>query len=134
MSSKLNIGSVIWNATTGVEQGNILHSNALKTVNGTSLVGSGDFSPLSFTLIGTTSSASATFTHTISQYKALLFQYESGNAQDSKLERYQVTSITHSFQDTLEQGGQSISYNITATNITITGNTDGFILTIHGVK
>jgi hypothetical protein len=51
MSSKLNIGSVIWNATTGVEQGTILHSNALKTVNGTSLVGSGDLKP-SLTLLG----------------------------------------------------------------------------------
>ena len=57
MSSKLNIGSVIWNATTGVEQGTILHSNALKTVNGTSLVGSGDLeTQLTSTLLGSRNS------------------------------------------------------------------------------
>ena len=76
MSSKLNIGSVIWNATTGVEQGDILHSNALKTVNGTSLVGSGDLGVNTVLLATRTATGAFTITPSKGVNSILLFIFK----------------------------------------------------------
>jgi len=76
MSSKLNIGSVIWNATTGVEQGDILHSNALKTINGTSLVGSGDLGVNTVLLANRTAAGAFTITPSKGVNSILLFIFK----------------------------------------------------------
>jgi len=76
MSSKLNIGSVIWNATTGVEQGTILHSNALKTINGTSLVGSADLGVNTVLLATRTGTGAFTITPSKGVNSILLFIFK----------------------------------------------------------
>jgi hypothetical protein len=134
MSSKLNIGSVIWNATTGVEQGDILHSNALKTVNGTSLVGSGDTSVLSTTLIGSTTATSATFSFTnLAQFKFLLFQY-TNNSQRSSIHVNDATFIGNRFVDTTTIGQtDQFNFTIDPNSISLTQSRT-MLVQVYGVK
>jgi hypothetical protein len=134
MSSKLNIGSVIWNATTGVEQGTILHSNALKTVNGTSLVGSGDTSVLSTTLIGSTTATSATFSFTnLAQFKFLLFEY-SNSSQRSSIHVNNVGFIGNRFVDTTTIGQTDIfNFTISANSISF-NQSRTMLVSVYGVK
>ena len=76
MSSKFNIGSVIYDATTGTEQGTILHSNALKTVNGTSLVGSADLGVNTVLLANRTGTGAFTITPSKGVNSILLFIFK----------------------------------------------------------
>jgi hypothetical protein len=133
MSSKLNIGSVIWNATTGVEQGNILHSNALKTINGTSLVGSGDTSVLNATLIGSASS-DTTFTHNMAQYK-LIVLVMSGIYESTEILPYAVkTYYIRNTDDILLSGEVTFDIVITATTLQIIYRVNTCTISVYGVK
>lgn len=132
--SKFNIGSKIWDSNTQTDIGTILHDGSLKTVNGASLVGSGDFSPLSYTLIGGTTATSATFSYTnIAQFKFLLFEY-SNNSQRSSLHVNNTTFIGNRFVDTTTAGAtDTFNYSISANSISF-NQTRALSVLVYGVK
>jgi hypothetical protein len=127
MSSRFNIGSVIYNATTGVEQGTILHSNALKTVNGTSLVGSGDLKP-SLTLLGSRSTtgditiAPSNGLNTVLVFRVAAFTSASTQTMTIKLND---VSTNTTYQGSIYAGSTLIANfyrNAGGTIITVTNN------------
>jgi hypothetical protein len=128
MSSKLNIGSVIWNATTGVEQGTILHSNALKTVNGTSLVGSADLGVNTVLLADRTGTGAFTITPSKGVNSILLFIFKAtGVTLPTMVIKFSAVSTAGSFNRLFQGSTEVCAFHKTSdTEITIntmvTGN------------
>jgi hypothetical protein len=128
MSSKLNIGSVIWNATTGVEVGTILHSNALKTVNGTSLVGSGDLGVNTVLLATRTGTGAFTITPSKGVNSILLFIFKAtGVTVPTMVIKFSDVSTAGSFNRLFQGSTEVCAFHKTSdTQITIntmvTGN------------
>ena len=128
MSSKLNIGSVIWNATTGVEQGTILHSNALKTVNGTSLVGNADLGVNTVLLADRTGTGAFTITPSKGVNSILLFIFKAtGVTVPTMVIKFSAVSTAGSFNRLFQGSTEVCAFHKTSdTEITIntmvTGN------------
>jgi hypothetical protein len=128
MSSKFNIGSVIWNATTGVEQGTILHSNALKTVNGTSLVGSADLGVNTVLLADRTGTGAFTITPSKGVNSILLFIFKAtGVTLPTMVIKFSAISTAGSFNRLFQGSTEVCAFHKTSdTEITIntmvTGN------------
>ena len=127
MSSKLNIGSVIWNATTGVEQGTILHSNALKTVNGTSLVGSADLGVNTVLLADRTGTGAFTITPSKGVNSILLFIFKAtGVTLPTMVIKFSAVSTAGSFNRLFQGSTEVCAFHKTSdTQITINSMVTG---------
>jgi hypothetical protein len=127
MSSKLNIGSVIWNATTGVEQGDILHSNALKTVNGTSLVGSADLGVNTVLLADRTGTGAFTITPSKGVNSILLFIFKAtGVTVPTMVIKFSAVSTAGSFNRLFQGSTEVCAFHKTSdTQITINSMVTG---------
>jgi hypothetical protein len=127
MSSKLHIGSKIWDYTTGVEQGDILHSNALKTVNGTSLVGSADLGVNTVLLADRTGTGAFTITPSKGVNSILLFIFKAtGVTVPTMVIKFSAVSTAGSFNRLFQGSTEVCAFHKTSdTQITINSMATG---------